>query len=172
VSLKSALPDLAGPLDMTTAALYERQRALVRAGLLRARPGRGPGSGVPTDAKSVAMLLISLLATSSLSEVEEWTRIIARMKPEDGVCRFTGKKSFADALAAALTSKNLHRIEVERSASKSWAMGTLKFIGNSDLEDSCFKFRNIPPPIGMSIQTTIWTRPIRVAYKIVEEANK
>jgi hypothetical protein len=118
------------------------------------------------------MLLISVLASSSLSEVEEWSRIIARMRAEFGVCPFTGKKSFADALAAALTSKNLNRIQVERSASKSWAMGTLEFGGKKDLDNSGFEFGNIPPPIGMSIQTTIWTRPIDAACKIVGEANE
>ena len=45
-SLKSLIPELARALDMTSAALYERQRALVRASLLQQRPGHGPGSGV------------------------------------------------------------------------------------------------------------------------------
>ena len=72
-SLKSFLPHLAKVLDMSPLALYERQRALVRAGLLESRPGRGPEAECSADAKSVAMLLISVLATSSLSEVEEQT---------------------------------------------------------------------------------------------------
>lgn len=171
-SLKSLLPELADPLDMTTAALYERQRALVRAGLLRPRPGKGPGSGVEADAKSVAMLLISILATSSLSEVEEWTRIIARMRPVDGVCPFTHKKNFADALATALIFEPLNRIRVERGASKSWALGTLTFIGKKDLDDCGFEFGNVPPPWSMSVTTTIWSRPIEVASKLIVEATE
>lgn len=69
-SLKSLIPKLALALGMTPAAIYERQRALVRAGLIQQRPGHGPGSGVLATPQSVAMLLIAILATDSLSETE------------------------------------------------------------------------------------------------------
>jgi len=68
-SLKGLIPKLAKAVGMTPAAIYERQRALVHAGLLHPRSGRGPGSGVPADAKSVAILLISLLASVALCAV-------------------------------------------------------------------------------------------------------
>lgn len=98
-SLKSFIPPLAKAVGMTPAALYERQRALVRAGLLQAESGRGPGSGVRTTAQSVAMLLIALLATDSLSETAERTKLFARLK-----CLPNAKTTFASALAALLTS--------------------------------------------------------------------
>ena len=66
MGLKTIIPKLAKSLDMSQAALYERQRALVRAGVASPSPRPRPGSGVPADAKSVAMLLISVLATGSL----------------------------------------------------------------------------------------------------------
>jgi len=116
-SLKSLIPGLARALDMKTAALYERQRALVRAGLLEMVPGHGPGSGVRATPKSIALLLISIMATTSLSEVEEQTKIVANLKSVSGRCPSTGKKTFAAALAEFLESPGRQRIrwiDVER----------------------------------------------------------
>jgi len=127
-SLKSAIPQLARELGMTPAALYERQRGLVRAGLLQQRPGRGPGSGVPASAKSVAMLLISLLATGSLSEVEEQTKVIANLKCRDGRCPVTDKKTFAAALIAALQSETLRSRTFFARASRSGARAMASII--------------------------------------------
>ena len=106
-SLKSVLPSLAKALSISPLALYERQRALVRAGLLKSRPGRGPGSGVLATPESLAMLLIAVAATSSLSEVEEQASIIANLKSVDGRCPLTNKKTFAAALTEALKSEYL-----------------------------------------------------------------
>ena len=106
-SLKSLIPALAKTLRLAPAALYERQRALVRANLLRNRPGRGPGSGVEFTPHSLALLLISLLATDSLSETEEATRALAKLKSAKGQCPLTGKKTFAQAVTAVLGSNKL-----------------------------------------------------------------
>jgi hypothetical protein len=112
---------LARHLDMTPNALYERQRALVRAGLLKGKEGWGPGSGVRATPHSVAMLLIGALAADSLSEIEESAKRIAWSKPESGVCAVTGEKTFVGALAAILASVRLaHRtltITVRRGGS-------------------------------------------------------
>lgn len=105
-SLKSFIPTLANPLGMTPAALYERQRALVRAGLLEAKPGRGRGSGVSVTPQSVAMMLIAILATDSLSETEAQTKIVATLKNTKGRCSLTGKKTLAAALTAILASED------------------------------------------------------------------
>src|SRR5215211_4926587 len=58
-SLKALIPAIAQVLEMNPATLYERQRALVRSGLLKTKSGRGPGSGVRASADSVAILLIA-----------------------------------------------------------------------------------------------------------------
>jgi len=119
-SLKGLILVLAKHVDMTPAALYERQRALVRAGLLQSKPGRGPGSGVRATPQSVAMLLISILATGNLSETEELSKAIADLKSE-AKCLLTGKKTFATALTAVLASEELSKrlrwIDVQRSGS-------------------------------------------------------
>jgi hypothetical protein len=77
-SLKSIIPALSNFLLFSEHALYERQRALVRGGLLKAKEGRGPGSGVKATPESVAMLVISVLATDSLSDVIAETSTIAK----------------------------------------------------------------------------------------------
>jgi hypothetical protein len=119
MGMKQWLFVVASSLGMTTAALYERQRALVRAGLLHARPGRGPGSGVDFDAPSVAMLLIAVLATESLSEVEELAKATARLRSVEKRCPLTGKPTFGSALAAVLASvplaERVQWVEVRRS---------------------------------------------------------
>ena len=128
-SLKGLIPKLAKAVGMTPAAIYERQRALVHAGLLHPRSGRGPGSGVPADAKSVAILLISLLATGSLSEVEQQTRAIANLK---GRCPVTGKKTFVAALTAALNSEELLARALLATVRRSGAvaMASITFLKN------------------------------------------
>jgi hypothetical protein len=50
------------------------------------------------------MLLISVLATDSLSEVEEKTPVVASLKSTQGRCPVTGQKTFGAALQAALAS--------------------------------------------------------------------
>ena len=116
-SLKGYIPTLARILGTTPAALYERQRALVRAGLLVQSEGRGPGSGVSATAKAIGLLLISVLATDRLSEVEERTHALAETsipKLPRGVTK--GKKrndpfgeviNFLDAVEVILSNPHI-----------------------------------------------------------------
>ena len=118
-SLKSLILWMADQLRMPPAAFYERQRALVRAGMLKAEPGRGPGSGVRATADLVALLLIGILAGGELSETAATTSKVANLrcnqtrKPEEegwkaaDRCAITGKKTFGKALAAVLASDEL-----------------------------------------------------------------
>jgi hypothetical protein len=80
-SLKLFLERVAPILEVTPAALYERQRALVGLGVLTAIEGRGRGSGVPFTADNFAAVLISVLATDSLSEVDERVSVLCDAHP-------------------------------------------------------------------------------------------
>jgi hypothetical protein len=82
-SLKSIIPLLADLVALSEHALYERQRALVRGGLIKGREGRGPGSGVEATPETVAMLLISVLATDSLSSVIQETAAFSTGRRDD-----------------------------------------------------------------------------------------
>jgi len=114
-SLKAYAPLLASRLGTTPAALYERQRALVRDGILEQSEGRGPGSGVQVDLYPVALLLIAVLATDSLSETAEKVRIFAaaRASEADGLCPVTGEQTFVEAIARVLDSSQPHWQKIE-----------------------------------------------------------
>lgn len=104
-SLKGYTPALAGHLGTSPVALYERQRELVRSGALEAGDGRGPGSGVRATSPSVAMLMIAVLATDSLSETGEMVGLLAKARTTSGVHPFKETKTLVDTLAFILTSK-------------------------------------------------------------------
>ncbi|MEP0322876.1 hypothetical protein [Bauldia litoralis] len=106
-SLKSQMPALARAFRMKADGLYERQRALVREGLLESKPGHGPGSGVRATPDSVAMLLISLLSSVNLTDTASSTREMAKAMPVDGKCPFTGATNLRDALAKILSVPSL-----------------------------------------------------------------
>jgi hypothetical protein len=116
-SLTAYVPTLARLLDMTPLALYERQRALVRMGMLA--KGR-QGAGIAPTAETIARLLVASLATGSLSEVEERSAAVAGLMPRGaGRCPLTGMLTFLDAVASILTSKSRSRgteITVSRTA--------------------------------------------------------
>ena len=107
LSLKGLIGEVSDLTGMSEAAVYERQRALVRAELLKTERGRGPGSGVRRTPESVALLLISLLATGNLSEAGISTRILADRENKEGLCPLTGKRTFGEAVTAILASKEL-----------------------------------------------------------------
>lgn len=103
-SLKAYVPVLAWRLGTTPAALYERQRTLVRDGILPHRGGRGPGSGVQLGPYQVALLLLAVLATDSLTETGEKVRILATAKSnaKGAICPLTGESTFVAAVARVL----------------------------------------------------------------------
>ena len=119
ISLKAYIPVLARQLESSPAALYERQRALVRAGLLDTGDGRGPGSGVRATPKAVAHLLIAVLAAEDLKDVEERARATAgALFLDGGKCPITKARRFDDALAWVLRSREnsekIHDVDVSR----------------------------------------------------------
>lgn len=103
-SLKAYAPVLAWRLGTTPAALYERQRTLVRDGTLHHPGGRGPGSGVQLGPYHVAILLLAVLATDSLVETGGKVRVLAKAKStaDNCICPLTGESTFAEAVARVL----------------------------------------------------------------------
>jgi hypothetical protein len=113
-SLRASLEPLSDLLEMTSDALYERQRALVRLGALKQLPGRGPGSGVPFTAQNFAVILISVLTAKSLSEVDEYVVEMCNAQPEHTLPRGApreiwkklGRPTFASDLGRVLSGQN------------------------------------------------------------------
>jgi hypothetical protein len=117
MSLKAFAPVLASLLGMTPAAIYERQRALIRAGVLPAPVGRGRGYGLPLTAETAALMLIAIMVTDNLSDTDGRVQKLAEAKVQKP-CRLTKAPTFKAALAAILASEKLSAsitsIEVSR----------------------------------------------------------
>jgi hypothetical protein len=106
IGLKTYLSTLSPLLGQSEEMLYERQRALVRQGLLESIGGRGPGSGVRADEKSLSIFLISLL-THDLLVLAYVTEIFCGMKHEEGKCPVTGARTFQQAMQRVLGDQKL-----------------------------------------------------------------
>jgi hypothetical protein len=127
-SLKGYTPALGRLLGLNPMTLYERQRALVRHGLLDAEAGRGPGSGVRTTASSVARLLVSALATDRLSEAYSRTRVIADARPaEVDRCPYTGARSFWEGLTRLLSMSGVAAGVIEVTVSRTADRAAIKY---------------------------------------------
>jgi DNA-binding IscR family transcriptional regulator len=159
LSLKSLIRHVSDFTGMSEAAVYERQRALVRAGLLNTERGRGPGSGVRGTPESVALLLISLLATGSLSEVGLTTRIFANLENKEGFCPLTGTRTFAEAVAAILASKelaqNIIAIDVSQQTRETQIAYRDPSKGGSIPSSSKFGLAGQPEGPGLSLRASL-----------------
>ncbi len=101
-SLNATLPVLSDILGEPPDTLRTRQRALVAAGLLDSKPGKGPGRGVPATPKTLAQFLIGTCTGAD----GPFAKGIARATAP-GTCRLTGAATFVDALAVILSDKAL-----------------------------------------------------------------
>ena len=123
--------------------------------------GRGPGSGVRFSPHALAMLLISLLATDSLSEVEDQTKLFADLKSVGGKCPLTGKKTFATAMAAILANDELMRrvafIGADRVArhTEGTAKATIFYNDGVEGEKSRFGPRVDAKPKSLSVSASL-----------------
>jgi hypothetical protein len=147
ISLKSFCVPLSQILGMTPDALYERQRVLLRSGELKgAVAGKGPGSGVRATVHNVTKLLLSTLATDSLSEIAEKTRKLAALKQVDGKCPFTGEPRLQNALERILASPELSRSVAGIAVWREDLGAILSYrIGNNERRQELSKFGRPPP---------------------------
>jgi hypothetical protein len=106
-SLQGCLPALAEVLSVNRTTHYERQRALVREGLLDALPGHGRGSGVRATSESVAMLTIGMLASVNLADVGPLARSFSEAGSIASKCPLTGAKTFHAALSRIFSDESL-----------------------------------------------------------------
>ena len=91
----SLIPELAPFFRLTPAALYERQRALVRLHHLPAPEGRGRGSGAEASPETLAKLVLAAMATDNLSDLKD-SHLINRLMFArcDEVRKLTGRERF------------------------------------------------------------------------------
>ncbi len=114
-SLKTYTAKLAELLGISPAVIYERQRALVKAGLLIYDKGRGPGSGVKVTPESVATLILATLSANNLAETAERTLDVGKARSTKA-----SKELFLDAFVDLLKSRKLaatvHQVTISRSS--------------------------------------------------------
>jgi hypothetical protein len=157
ISLKAFLPTLSRLVELSPAALYERQRALVRLELLPkpGAPGRNSGAAMATP-DAVAMLLIAILATDNLSEIDDRIQALAKRRaidPDTGKprrCDFTGKHTLHEALTEVLSDSKTTSalsIEVARKAK------TARLIRSSG-ELRISEFGRVPTGKGIEVKAT------------------
>jgi hypothetical protein len=126
ISLKAFLPTLSRFVELSPAALYERQRALVRLELLPTPQARGRNSGgAMATPDAVAMMLIAVLATDNLSDMDSRIGTLADQEAIDRrtgkatQCRITKGKTLREALATVLadsTKAGYLNLELARKA--------------------------------------------------------
>jgi hypothetical protein len=106
-SLQQRLPVLAEILNANRTTLYERQRALVREGLLDALPGHGRGSGVEATPESIAMLTIGMLSSVNLADAGPLARAFSAAGSISSKCPLTGAKTLHGAVSRILADEAL-----------------------------------------------------------------
>jgi hypothetical protein len=143
-SLTNLLPRIAPTLRLTTSALYERQRALVRMKLLPTPEGRGRGSGAEATADTVAMLVVSVLATDSLSETELYVQALAKSayldlkKGKISTCPFTATQIFVEAVACTLAVEKLAKFRPSIVVSRDTLSSRIEWHRSRRIEVSYF----------------------------------
>jgi hypothetical protein len=86
--------------------------------------GRGPGSGVRASPETVFPLLLSVLITDNLSEIDQRVKQLATVMHRTGDCKLTGSRSFGGAILEILSSVELasrvREITVQREHLEGW----------------------------------------------------
>lgn len=131
---------------MTPAALYERQRALARAGILFSEGNRGPGSGVRTTTGSVSCLLLGAVVAETLGSVADQVRVLTELRVEGAQCALTGHKKLLDVMCQMLVSEAASRDMSELSVSKNSARAVLTFKKKGVVQQSIFTDGSSEPP--------------------------
>jgi hypothetical protein len=137
ISLKSYAPVLARYLFTTPDALYERQRKLVRAGLLASTTGRGPGSGIRVTPPVVSMMVIAEMATGSLADIDVAVQELSSRTNDATRCPLTGASTFGEAFALIIASAGIAASVDEVTVRRSARSATIQFairrrFGSSD----------------------------------------
>jgi hypothetical protein len=162
------IPALAAVLCEKPTTLYERQRELLREGLLQALPGRGRGSGVQATPEAVAMVLCSMMASLGLSGSGPRTRAIAEaITPSSNpICKLTGTTRFVDAITRILSDETVAARVREIRVTVSHRYATIEFDKKGS---TTFVDPNRPEPGSFGVVTNLWQPAIRALAATVKD---
>jgi hypothetical protein len=164
LSLKGFTPTLGKAVGMSATAVYERQRALVRGGLLQVKSGKASGSGVRLTEESLALLLVALLATDNLSRTKECTRTFANLKSIARRCPFTDQATFITALSTVLSSTDLSKRCRGVLVSRTGPSGCIFYEKEKERLASLFSLNGRKPrpqPFGMGVDAQLHGSTLR-----------
>ena len=171
-SLKSFLMTFGAAVGFTPAALYERQRALVRHGVLKPLAGRGPGSGVELNSHSVATLLVACAASPSLSDLDESIADYCNAPSIDGQCPLTGKKTFVETVQAILEQKALMERVRYIEVTYDFPEAFFDFSGRpGTMPSSVFRWEKDRPHRGIESNSTIYHEALSTLCYHLKEAG-
>lgn len=117
-SLKSVIPLIAPMLRLSNDALYERQRLLVRKGVLPSAGGRGRGNGAKATEQTVALLIAAVLISDNLSdigktadrELKHLSEVVQRAAHENEAIEFCRTSKGSLHVTASLSVKVLQSL--------------------------------------------------------------
>ena len=127
-------------------------------GCLNPNAVEDPGSGVRGTPESMALLLISLLATGNLSEAGLSTRIFADLENKEDSCPLTGKRTFAEAVTAILASKELAQRIIAINVSQETRESEIAYRDPSkggSISSSKFGLAGQPEEPGLSLRASL-----------------
>lgn len=171
-SLTSFLPRIAPTLRMETSTLYERQRSLVRAGMLPKPQGRGRGSGAEATPATVSVLLVSVLATDNWSETDLLVQALCHAahfdlkKKKRLVCAVTDAETFGEALACTLADEKLDLLRPSVTVSRDTGGARIFWQYARRVEASHF---GVPPEVMSEYIHREVTLPFRALSNIAKE---
>jgi len=82
-SLKTVLQSLSETTGVPWPTLYEHQKSLVQEGLLKPRPGRGPGSGVLATPEVLVLFFVTFMAKRNAREMVQIENAVLNSKQVD-----------------------------------------------------------------------------------------
>ena len=98
-ALKTFLPLLGEWLGVSAAQIYERQRLLVDAGILKQINGRGPGSGVPATPQNISKVLVALLVGELRQDFERAVKAVCAAKSDVDYSESLKTRTFAETIS-------------------------------------------------------------------------
>jgi hypothetical protein len=163
-SLKDVIENnLTEILGIPAATIYERQRRLVAGGSLEsAEQMRGPGGGVRATPLAVATLLISLLATDSLTDTHKRTSTFFNLKNSNG-------EKFGYALATILDDdaidENIAGVRVQRDRDQAILLvgASATFFGKPGRD-----WKEPPRELGLFVDVSIYRKSLQAIADILK----
>jgi hypothetical protein len=173
MSLKAFAPVFASLVGTTPAAIYERQRALIRTGLLPSPVGRGRGNGLPATAETAALILIAIMVTDNLSDTDDRVQNLADAKVDVRAhkkgCRLTKAPTFKTALASILASEELAAAVQSIQVSRTDLHGSIYFVRGRNRTHGRSRFgQEAPFPNNLEVSARIRGEVVQTISKALQ----